>query len=208
MRPGIAELNRLWLYSDHHSSTRDDRARAIPVLAEGERFEQTDDAWYIPESMDRVVAMAFEEDYHAITNSPGRIASAGVGNGYSRMANTAFFMAEFIRALGYRALPAGNEVGLSIPMAVDAGLGEVGRLGVLITPKYGPRVRLAKVITDMPLGIDRPIRFGVREFCEVCMLCATHCPSGSQRKVRRPCGTSRFPCARLMPTPAMPRQKS
>jgi len=64
-------------------------------------------------------------------------------------------------------------------MAIDAGLGELGRLGLLITPKYGPRVRLAKVITDMPLVPDSPISFGVREFCEACMLCAEHCPSSA-----------------------------
>ena len=129
--------------------------------------------------MNRVVALAFEEDYLALANSPGRLASAAVGNGYSRMANTAFFLAEFLRCLGYRAIPAGNGVGLSVPIAIDAGLGEYGRMGLLMTPKYGPRVRLAKVITDMPLTVDAPIRFGVREFCEVCMLCATHCPSGA-----------------------------
>ena len=114
-----------------------------------------------------------------MANSPGRLASAAVGNGYSRMANTAYFLAEFLRGLGYRALPAGNGVGLSIPMAIDAGLGEVGRMGLLMTPKYGPRVRLAKVLTDMPLTADAPIRFGCREFCSVCKLCATHCPSSA-----------------------------
>lgn len=77
---GIAELNRLWLYSDHHSSTQEDRGRAIPVLDEDDRFEQTEDAWYIPSSMNRVVALAFEEDYHGICNSPGRLASAAVGD--------------------------------------------------------------------------------------------------------------------------------
>ncbi|OQX52080.1 MAG: hypothetical protein B5M54_09825 [Candidatus Aminicenantes bacterium 4484_214] len=82
-----------------------------------------------------------------------------------------------MRYLGYRALPAGNEIGLSIPIAIDAGLGELGRMGLLVTPKYGPRVRLAKVITDMPLVPDTPIRFGVTEFCEACHLCARHCPS-------------------------------
>ena len=176
---GIAELNRLWLYSDHFSPTRDDVERTIPVLAEGDRFEQAEDAWYIPESMNRVIALAFEEDYHAIANSPGRLASAAVGNGYSRMAITSSTLADFIRGLGYRALPAGNGVGLSIPIAVDAGLGQVGRLGLLITPKYGPRVRIAKVITDMPLVPNRPIDFGVTEFCEACMLCADECPSES-----------------------------
>jgi reductive dehalogenase len=176
---GIAELNRLWLYTDHFAPTRDDRERTIPVLSDGERFEQGDDAWYIPESMNRVVALAFEEDYFAIANSPGRLASAATGNGYSRMAVTSSTLADFIRGLGYRALPAGNGVGLSIPMAIDAGLGQLGRMGLLVTPKYGPRVRLAKVITDMPLTPNDPIDFGVTEFCDVCMLCAEECPSGA-----------------------------
>jgi reductive dehalogenase len=176
---GVAELNPLWLYSDSFSPTREDRARAIPVLSEGERFGRTEAALYIPSSMNRVIALAFEEDHYGIANSPGRLASAAVGNGYSRMAFTSCTLAEFIRELGYRAIPAGNGTGLSIPMAIDAGLGELGRLGLLMTPKYGPRVRLAKVITDMPLLPDSPIKFGVTEFCEACMLCAEHCPSAA-----------------------------
>jgi reductive dehalogenase len=176
---GISELNPLWIYSDHFTSTRKDGNYAIPVLADGDRFGMSDDAWYIPASMNRVIVSAFEEDHYGIANSPGRLASAAVGNGYSRMAFTANTLAEFIRALGYRAIPAGNGLGLSIPMAIDAGLGQLGRLGNLITPKYGPRVRLAKVITDMPLVADSPIDFAVTEFCETCILCAKHCPSGS-----------------------------
>jgi reductive dehalogenase len=179
---GIAELNPLWLYSDHFSPNKEQKDRAVPVLSEGERFEEGEEAWYIPKSINRVIALAFEEDYQAIANSPGRVASAAVGNGYSRMAFTSYTLAEFIRALGYRAIPAGNGVGLSIPMAIDAGLGQLGRMGLLITPKYGPRVRFAKVITDMPLVPDALIDFGVTEFCESCMLCAEHCPSDSVTK--------------------------
>ena len=174
---GIAELNPLWIYSDSFSPTREDRSRAIPVLSDGERFERGQDAWYIPKSMNRAVALAFEENYLGIANSPGRLASAAVGDGYSRMAFTANTLAQFIRGLGYRAIPAGNGTGLSIPIAIDAGLGQLGRMGLLMTPKYGPRVRLAKVLTDMPLVPDAPIEFGVTEFCESCMLCAEHCPS-------------------------------
>ncbi len=176
---GAAELNPLWMYADHFAPRWDDRERTIPVLSEGERYEQTDEAWYIPRTLNRVVALAFEEDYRAIANSPGRLASAATGDGYSRMAVTATTLAEFIRGLGYRALPAGNGVGLSIPMAIDAGLGELGRMGLLVTPRYGPRIRLAKVLTDMPLIPDSPIRFGVTEFCSNCMLCAEDCPSRS-----------------------------
>jgi len=176
---GVAELDPLWLYADHFAPTREDRERTIPVVYGGDRFGQEEDAWYIPESMKWVVALAFEEDYHALANSPGRLASAATGSGYSRMAVTASQLADFLRGLGYRAIPAGNGVGPSIPMAVDAGLGQLGRMGLLVTPKYGPRVRLAKVITDMPLVPDVPIDFGVREFCEACMLCADECPSES-----------------------------
>lgn len=179
---GVAVLNPLWLYSDRFSPRKEDRGHAIPVLSEGDRFGQTEEALYIPPSMNRVVALAFEEHFHGIANSPGRLASAAVGDGYSRMAYTAATLAEFIRGLGYRAIPAGNGIGLSIPMAIDAGLGELGRLGLLITPKYGPRVRLAKVITDMPLTPDPRISFGVTEFCETCMLCADECPSNAISK--------------------------
>jgi len=176
---GVAEMNPLWLYRDIMSPTREDRGRTITVHRTEERFERTSDAWYIPESMNRVIALAFEEDFYGISNSPGRLASAATGNGYSRMAVTSSQLSDFIRGLGYRALPAGNGVGLSIPIAIDAGLGQLGRMGLLVTPKYGPRVRLAKVITDMPLVPDSPIDFGVTEFCEACKLCADDCPSES-----------------------------
>ena len=182
---GVADLNPAWLYSDIHSPTREDRQRQIPFNYGGDRFEKTDDAWYVPSSMNKVIALAFEEDYEGMCNSPGRLASAATGDGYSRMAQTAFKVAEFIRALGYNAIPAGNGVGLSIPMAIDAGLGELGRNGILVTPKYGPRVRLAKVITDLPMTADHPIKFGVTEFCETCMLCAEDCPSASISKGER-----------------------
>ena len=54
---GIAELNPLWVYSDGFTPTQQDRKRSVPVLADGDRFGQTDDAWYIPESMNRVVVI-------------------------------------------------------------------------------------------------------------------------------------------------------
>ena len=64
---------------------------------------------------------------------------------------------------------------MSIPVAIDAGLGELGRNGLLITPQYGPRVRLCKIFTDLVLEPDKPIDFGVKEFCKECKLCAEHC---------------------------------
>ena len=48
---------------------------------------------------------------------------------------------------------------------------------MVITYKFGPRVRLAKVLTDLPLQPDTPIEFGVTQFCEKCKKCAQHCPA-------------------------------
>jgi reductive dehalogenase len=95
------------------------------------------------------------------------------------MAFTAGLLAEYIRGLGYKAIPCGNDTACSIPIAIDAGLGEIARNGLLITPEFGPRVRLAKVLTDLPLIPDRPIEFGVKAFCLECEKCAKKCPSKS-----------------------------
>lgn len=158
---GICRLNRSWLYSR---------------VYDWERGESVDVDKLIPMDCEYAVALAVEMDYDAMRAAPS-IAAAATGLGYSRMAFVAGMVAEFIRCLGYKAIPLGNDVALSIPIAIDAGLGELGRNGLLITPDYGPRVRLCKVLTDLPLKPDVPIDFGVQAFCEVCKKCAERCPS-------------------------------
>jgi reductive dehalogenase len=96
---------------------------------------------------------------------------------YSQMAILVASLAQFIRTLGYRAIPSLNDTALNVPLAVDAGLGQPSRLGIVITPQFGPRVRFCKVITDLPLaGGKRHVDFGVIEFCEACEKCAEACP--------------------------------
>jgi len=68
---------------------------------------------------------------------------------------------------------------IMVPLAVDAGLGELGRQGYLISQKYGCRIRVFGVTTDMPLVPDKPVSIGVDEFCERCKKCATSCPSNA-----------------------------
>ncbi|NLF33044.1 MAG: hypothetical protein GX591_19435 [Planctomycetes bacterium] len=57
--------------------------------------------------------------------------------------------------------------------AFCAGLGEIGWSKMFITPQFGPRVRLAAVLTDMPLDPD-PLYDGP-PLCDRCMLCARDC---------------------------------
>ena len=131
----------------------------------------------IPENCRYAVVMAIAMDYESMRSAPTSIGGASTGLGYSGMAFSANLLACFIRGLGYQAIPCGNDTALSIPLAMAAGLGECGRLGLLITEKYGPRVRLCKVFTDLPLEVDHYRPFGVVEFCRTCGKCAAHCPS-------------------------------
>lgn len=125
-----------------------------------------------------VIVMAVEMDYESMSCAPTYTSGATVGDGYSMMAVVAHRLAMFLKSLGYRSVAAGNDLGLSVPYAIQAGLGEAGRHGMLITYKYGPRVRLCKVYTDLELvEYDPPATFGVREFCERCQRCAVSCPA-------------------------------
>jgi epoxyqueuosine reductase QueG len=58
--------------------------------------------------------------------------------------------------------------------ATSAGLGWIGKNGLLINPEYGPRLSLATVLTNAPLRPDVPIE---QCRCEECVLCIEHCPS-------------------------------
>lgn len=156
---GICRLDQRWLYSH----------RFNPLTFEHVRID-------IPEEFEYAVVLAHEMDYELIRTSPAYTENAATGHGYSMMAYVAGSMAHYIRTLGYKAIPCGNDTGLSIPLAVDAGLGELGRHGLLITKTYGPRIRISKVLTDLPLMPDRPVEFGAKEFCARCKRCAEECP--------------------------------
>ena len=109
---------------------------------------------------------------------PSYIADTVTSMGYSRMVIANAQLAAFIRGLGYKTIDCSiNNIALSIPLALLAGLGDLGRNGLLVTPQFGPRLRLSKVLTDLPLVPDAPIDSGVTEFCRVCKKCAELCPS-------------------------------
>ncbi|MCL3782610.1 reductive dehalogenase [Prolixibacteraceae bacterium JC049] len=99
---------------------------------------------------------------------------------YLKAGTIATHITEFIRNMGYdaRAHIDGNYRLVCPTVAVDAGLGEIGRMGLLMTPKHGPRVRVAVVSTDMPLIANKAQRdTSVIDFCRICKKCADLCPA-------------------------------
>jgi ferredoxin len=127
------------------------------------------------------VVFSVEMDYHMVHNAPLPPASTETAIEYMRIANIAICIAAYIKNIGYKARAHidGNYQVLATAVAHDAGLGELGRLGLIITPSHGPRVRTAVVTTDIPLIEDQPVNFGVQHFCEICKKCAENCPSQS-----------------------------
>ena len=137
----------------------------------------SDAGFVIPKKMKWVVAIAIPMDLDLISRTPTALGDAASAMGYSHSAFVVSSLAEFIRGLGYQAIPCVNDTAQSVPFALDAGIGELGRLNKLVTPEFGPAVRLCKVITDLPMAYDKPIDFGLVEFCKRCKKCAEACPS-------------------------------
>jgi ferredoxin len=128
------------------------------------------------------IAFTVEMDYEALKTGPHAPAVMESAQQYLAAGAIAIQLAEFIRQLGYpaKAHIDGNYEVVCPLVAKDAGLGEIGRMGLLMTPKLGPRVRIAVVTTDIPLVVDkRKFDPTITDFCNNCKKCADVCPSNA-----------------------------
>lgn len=128
------------------------------------------------------IAFTVEMEPSMITAAPGAPTIMESARQYVESARVAVQLAAAIRALGYpaRAHIDGNYQVIAPLVARDAGLGEIGRMGLLMTPRHGPRVRLGVVTTDLPLAPDpRRPSAAMLDFCNLCQKCAAACPSAA-----------------------------
>jgi len=124
------------------------------------------------------IVFAVEMDYRFISAAPNLPVVVESSHQYLEAAKVGLALGANIRALGWdaRVHMDGNYLGVLPPLAARAGLGEIGRLGLLVTERWGPRVRLGMVTTSLPLVPDRPRPFGLEAFCRRCKKCADNCP--------------------------------
>jgi len=128
------------------------------------------------------IAFTVEMDHSVMRTAPEAPVVAESARQYVEAAKIGIALAAGIREMGYpaRAHIDGNYRVIAPLVAVDAGLGEIGRMSILMTPRLGPRVRLGVVTTDMPLHPDPPGDDPtVIDFCLTCSKCAENCPSSS-----------------------------
>ena len=181
-KAGIAKIDRNWVFSSTCTNGLDPGPAKIKKIEfkDTDQPLETEKEFIIPDSVKYAVVIINVQPRALSQIGPSSIAAAASTNqGYSQGALSAVALAQAIRSLGYVAIPCMNSTALSIPLAIDAGLGELGRLGQLITPEWGPHVRIDKVLTNLPLKPEKPITFGVTEYCEECGICAQECPSGA-----------------------------
>ena len=146
-------------------------------------------AWYsnrkdgseIPYKHKYAVVMLIDQGYETMEGASGDdfISGAQSMRAYMRGAEIAGVMAEHLRANGFPSRPQTNADSdvIHTSLVMWAGLGELSRIGeVVLNPFIGPRLKTVVMTTDMPLEVDKPIDFGLQNFCSNCLKCARECP--------------------------------
>lgn len=129
-----------------------------------------------------VIVLTMEMDKEKIDKSPSQETYDMIHETYSQFNENVNELADFIRQHGYGAqtgLSAGGNMVSSYPwLAEKAGLGYRGRSGNLITPKLGPRLRLAVIFTSINnLNFyEENTHEWIWDFCAKCNLCIKKCP--------------------------------
>jgi epoxyqueuosine reductase len=128
------------------------------------------------------ISLAWPMDRDEMLYTPSPRSNREIMDAYREVNRIAIKLAGTIRSLGYPAqastnlAPGSSTEVLHIPIAIAAGLGQLGKHGSLITAEFGSNVRLATVLTDLPLAIDQPRDLGVDDLCTNCRICETNCP--------------------------------
>lgn len=128
---------------------------------------------------ENAIVFAVPLDLPLMKQAPTIPEAIAVTQGYVQAALIGLILSYVIRGLGYDARnhSDGNYLLIAPTVGRDAGLGEIGKNGLLVTKEHGPRIRLGVVSTDMPLDYNKPSNLGLSEICALCGRCADTCPA-------------------------------
>jgi len=129
------------------------------------------------------ICIAVDQGQKTMNASNGNdpISAAQSGRGYAMCGYIGSIVASYIRMLGYPARLhsiRGYQV-LVPPLLLLSGIGELSRANIVLNPFLGLRFKASVVTTDLSVNPDRPVDFGLQDFCNKCKKCAVECPSRS-----------------------------
>ncbi len=132
---------------------------------------------------DNAIILAMEMDKDTVEKAPSQATLNMVFGTYDDLGIATNKVTEFLKEYGYAAQADHPLGGLALfpPMAQKAGIGWVGKHGILITRDFGPRVRLAAVYTsikNLPF-VDSNDHEWIADYCKICGNCIKKCPSNA-----------------------------
>jgi epoxyqueuosine reductase len=129
---------------------------------------------------DRVIVCLLELKWPMTQTAPSSGAEQTSLSTYGELFEMTAELSNFLVDKGYRAVPHdANGRGVTIHYGVEAGLGQLGLNGQLLTPWVGSRCRIALIDTNAPLVFGKPVDYGVHTICDSCKACVQRCPSGA-----------------------------
>jgi len=133
------------------------------------------------------VVFAVPMDMEGILAAPKAPSLIATKNAYLKMAEAGYRLASSLQQRGYPTVFASEDFYPAplVPLAYDAGIGEIGMANHIVHPVYGNRIRLGAVFTTHPFEEDAPDDYGVEDFCRRCALCLMNCPSQAIKHKKR-----------------------
>ncbi len=159
----------------------DPDGKEIVISEDQDVPEETDTQRIIPKKARWVITWTVQMSGEQLSRAPSPLGAATTSLAYARNRAIQSRLQTFLRAIGYYGVGEAetNALGIAPAFGVLAGLGELSRLNRMISPEYGPMVRVFKMVTNLPVAPTKPIDAGIFNFCKSCMTCATYCPSGT-----------------------------
>lgn len=187
--------------AEHRAPGYDDPVRNADMMKAAMHFlgadlcgisEAPDWVWYshrqdgseLTPTHPNAVSVMIDQGYETMEGASGDdwISSAQSMRTYVRAGLVCGVLAQHLRNLGFEATAhsAADSDVIQTPLVLLAGLGEVSRIGdSILNPFLGPRLKTGILTTDFPMQADKPIDFGLQNFCNSCNKCARECPSGA-----------------------------
>lgn len=129
------------------------------------------------------IILIMKMDHSIIQRAPSKESEKEIYRTYSQLNKAINKLSYFLNIKGYKT-QVGNALGgdVNYPrLAEKAGLGLIGKNGILISEKFGPSIRIAAIYCDIKNlnYTDSDKYLWIKDFCNSCNNCVDKCPANA-----------------------------